>query len=80
MGELIKKLRELKRYDITPYYDGVIEEEYDDGEYVRWIDIAQKLLIHSVVVPKGALCYDCKKVKKDTITLCKKCYLNDLSR
>ena len=23
------------------------------------------------------LCDDCKEVKKDTITLCKECYLND---
>ena len=39
----------------------------------------QQLLIHSVVVPKGTLCDDCKKVKTDTVTLCKKCYLNDLT-
>ena len=39
----------------------------------------KQLLIHSVVVPNGTLCDDCKKVKTDTVTLCKKCYLNDLT-
>ena len=36
-----------------------------------------KLLIASVVVPKGTLCEDCNEIKKETITFCKECYLKD---
>tara|TARA_R110000851_G_scaffold330338_1_gene503066 strand:+ start:104 stop:370 length:267 start_codon:yes stop_codon:yes gene_type:complete len=48
------------------------------SEYVLWLeDELNKLRIANVVVTKGPLCEDCKKVKKETITLCKKCYLKD---
>lgn len=39
MEEIIQKLKELKRYDINPFHDGVIAEHYSDGEYVKWSDI-----------------------------------------
>jgi hypothetical protein len=43
MEELIKKIKSLKRYDITPSYDGVKEDQYENGEYVKWSDI-EKIL------------------------------------
>ena len=39
--------------------------------------IVKKFAISGVVLPKGTFCDDCKELKKDTITLCKECYLND---
>ena len=37
----------------------------------------KQLTLTDIAVSKGTLCDDCKELKKDTITLCKECYLND---
>ena len=55
---------------------GWLDLDSPDSDRIR-IAITKALTITDVIVPKGTLCDDCKKVKQDAITLCKECYLND---
>ena len=55
------KVKEFNKYNVNNYTD-FLEKKLEAINYTRCCT---------------ELCDDCKEVKKDTITLCKECYLND---
>lgn len=69
------KLTETLKRRIDTFFRNLTDKEI---EYLieKYFNKHEKAINYNVVVPKGTLCDDCKKVKTDTVTLCIKCYLN----
>jgi len=83
------KLSEAQALAEQAIYDYTSSSKWKEVKYMKWTtaemqDVIAKALVKNIEViqccesDSEQLCGDCGKSKKETITLCKECYLKDI--